>query len=66
MFFCLHSNPIKTTSLINVYQKISPQRRYKPLSFFRWCFEDDENNTSYNQNMTTANLKEANGGNNNE
>ena len=63
MFFCLHSNPIKAICLINVYEKISPQRRYKQLSFFEWCFEGEENKYSYNQDMATAfhgNQKEVN------
>ena len=54
IFFCLHSNLIKATSLINVYEKISPQRRYNQLSFFEWCFESPENKTYQNQNMATC------------
>jgi len=54
MFFCLHSNPIKATSLLNVYEKTTPQRRCKPLSFFEWCFESPENKVSYNENMKDA------------
>lgn len=51
IFIFLHSNTIKATSLINVYARISPQRRYNQRCCFEWWFEDSENKVSDNQNI---------------
>ena len=53
-FFVLHSNTIKATMLINVFTKKGSQRRYKPLYYFEWCFENPKNKIVHNLSMTTG------------